>query len=59
MRCPVCGSDESRIVDTDKSLGWAVLRIRRCLKCGTAYHTKETQYARVMPPEENLNNYRT
>jgi len=42
MRCPYCGSDESRVVDSrDSESGDAVRRRRECLECDRRYTTYE------------------
>ncbi|MBN2203473.1 MAG: transcriptional repressor NrdR [Thermoleophilia bacterium] len=42
MRCPYCGSDESRVVDSrDSEAGDAVRRRRECLECDRRYTTYE------------------
>lgn len=42
MRCPYCGSDESRVVDSrDSESGDAVRRRRECLGCERRYTTYE------------------
>ena len=42
MRCPYCGSDESRVVDSrDSESGDAVRRRRECLECVRRYTTYE------------------
>ena len=54
MICPHCGVGETKIIDTDKSPGWAVLRIRRCDDCRALSHTWEIPYSKVAPPEKPI-----
>ena len=43
MRCPFCGSQEDRVVDTRSSKeGRAIRRRRECLACGKRYTTYES-----------------
>jgi transcriptional repressor NrdR len=42
MRCPACGTDEDRVVDTrSRNDGKSVRRKRFCLKCGRRFFTVE------------------
>jgi transcriptional repressor NrdR len=42
MRCPYCGSNEDKVVDSrDSREGRAIRRRRECLKCGKRYTTYE------------------
>ncbi len=42
MRCPACGADEDRVVDTrSRNDGKSVRRKRLCLKCGRRFFTVE------------------
>lgn len=42
MKCPFCGVDHDRVVDSRESSGGRVVRRRRkCLSCGRKYTTKE------------------
>ena len=42
MRCPNCGFDEDKVVDTRESReGAAIRRRRECLKCGRRFTTYE------------------
>ncbi len=42
MRCPFCGEDESRVVDSrDSEAGDAIRRRRECLRCERRYTTYE------------------
>jgi transcriptional repressor NrdR len=42
MRCPACGVDENRVVDTRSRNDGAVIRRKRhCLKCGKRFFTVE------------------
>ncbi len=40
MRCPSCGNDESKVVDS-RSVGDGIRRRRQCLKCGARFTTSE------------------
>lgn len=44
MRCPYCGSDSSRVVDS-RDVNSGVRRRRQCLDCGSRF----TTYERVLP----------
>jgi transcriptional repressor NrdR len=42
MRCPFCGTDESKVVDSrDSESGDSIRRRRECLHCGRRYTTYE------------------
>jgi transcriptional repressor NrdR len=42
LRCPACGADEDRVVDTrSRNDGKSVRRKRLCLKCGRRFFTVE------------------
>jgi transcriptional repressor NrdR len=42
MRCPACGADEDRVVDTrSRNDGKSVRRKRLCLRCGRRFFTVE------------------
>jgi transcriptional repressor NrdR len=40
MRCPSCGDDDSKVVDS-RSVGDVIRRRRQCLKCGARFTTGE------------------
>ena len=47
MRCPFCGADDSKVVDSRESeTGEAIRRRRECLQCGKRF----TTYERVEAP---------
>ena len=42
MRCPYCGKDEDRVVDSrSREDGRVIRRRRQCLKCGRRFITRE------------------
>lgn len=42
MRCPVCGKDEDKVIDSRSAKGGSVIRRRReCLSCGHRFTTYE------------------
>ena len=45
MRCPSCGYDESKVIDS-RSVGDGIRRRRQCLKCGTRFTTSERLQSR-------------
>ena len=45
MRCPSCGDDESKVVDS-RSVGDGIRRRRQCLKCGARFTTGERLQSR-------------
>lgn len=40
MKCPLCGSSESKVIDS-RSLGDGIRRRRQCLKCNSRFTTHE------------------
>ena len=40
MRCPNCGNEKSRVLETRQSEGFD-LRVRQCTKCGKSFKTSE------------------
>ena len=45
MRCPKCGAQDDKVIDSRSSRDGASIRRRReCLKCGTRYTTYEEIY---------------
>ncbi len=50
MRCPFCGSDNDRVIDTRSSLADSIIRRRRqCLSCGRRFTTEERSLDRSGP----------
>ena len=47
MRCPSCGDDESKVIDS-RSVGDGIRRRRQCLKCGTRFTTSERLQSRSL-----------
>jgi len=47
MRCPSCGNDESKVIDS-RSVGDGIRRRRQCLKCGTRFTTSERLQSRSL-----------
>ena len=45
MRCPSCGGDESKVIDS-RSVGDGIRRRRQCLKCGARFTTGERLQSR-------------
>ena len=48
MKCPFCGSDKSRVIDTDHGSKGVVRRRRKCKSCGDRYTTYE-RAAQTLP----------
>ena len=40
MKCPLCGADESKVIDS-RSIGDGIRRRRQCLKCDSRFTTHE------------------
>jgi transcriptional repressor NrdR len=50
MRCPYCGADNDKVIDTRSALGDMVIRRRRrCLACGRRFNTEERSLERSGP----------
>lgn len=48
MRCPFCGADDDKVIDSRSSDGGRSIRRRRqCLKCGRRYTTYERAEERI------------
>lgn len=45
MKCPSCGDEESKVIDS-RSMGDGVRRRRQCLKCGARFTTSERLQSR-------------
>ena len=41
MRCPYCGTDESKVIDTTHEIRGGVRRRRHCRNCGQRFNTYE------------------
>ena len=41
MKCPKCGSNNLKVIDTISDLDDEVYRCRRCVDCGGKFHTVE------------------
>jgi transcriptional repressor NrdR len=45
MKCPSCGYEESKVIDS-RSMGDGIRRRRQCLKCGSRFTTSERLQSR-------------
>ena len=45
MLCPLCGEENNRVINTEQATDRnAVVRVRKCLCCGYAFVTQESEF---------------
>lgn len=55
MRCPDCGSNDDKVIDSrEVATATIIRRRRRCKRCGTRWTTRERLSAHETPSETSL-----